>query len=111
MEYKYWLNEWLDNYIEPTAKTKTFIRYSEIVNQHLIPKLGKYLLIRLAITGSCIEQKKRYKPLYSVLCEIECEYDTSVLKKNKEDGLFKQIASYFTTTEMSAKDLFVECFS
>ena len=44
MKYKDWLKEWLDNYIEPTAKARTFSRYSEIVKQHLIPKLGNYEL-------------------------------------------------------------------
>ena len=42
MKYEKWLKEWLDNYIEPTAKARTFNRYSEIVKQHLIPKLGDY---------------------------------------------------------------------
>lgn len=44
MKYKDWLKEWLDNYIEPTVKTRTFSRYSEIVNQHITPKLGEYEL-------------------------------------------------------------------
>lgn len=44
MEYKVWLKEWLDNYIEPTAKERTFNRYSEIAEQHLIPKFGNYEL-------------------------------------------------------------------
>ena len=44
MKYKDWLKEWLDNYIEPTVKARTFSRYSEIVNQHIIPKLGEYEL-------------------------------------------------------------------
>ena len=42
MKYKDWLKEWLDIYIEPTSKERTFSRYSEIVRQHLIPKLGEY---------------------------------------------------------------------
>ena len=41
MKYKDWLQEWLDHYIEPTAKIRTYNRYSEIVVQHLIPKLGE----------------------------------------------------------------------
>lgn len=44
MKYKDWLKEWLDNYIEPTAKTRTLGRYSEIVNQHITLKLGEYEL-------------------------------------------------------------------
>lgn len=48
MKYKDWLKEWLDNYIEPTAKTRTFSRYSEIVEQHIIPKLGEFELDELS---------------------------------------------------------------
>ena len=47
MKYKDWLKEWLDNYIEPTAKTRTFSRYSEIVEQHIIPRLGELELDKL----------------------------------------------------------------
>ena len=41
MKYKDWLEEWLKNYIEPTVKARTFIRYSDIAKYHLIPKLGE----------------------------------------------------------------------
>ena len=38
MQYKEWLNEWLECYVKPTTKSKTYIRYSEIVRGHIIPK-------------------------------------------------------------------------
>ena len=41
MIYKTWLDEWLAHYIEPTAKSRTYSRYSEIVRQHILPKLGE----------------------------------------------------------------------
>ena len=41
MVYKTWLNEWLAHYIEPTAKSRTYSCYSEIVRQHILPKLGE----------------------------------------------------------------------
>ena len=44
MRYKDWLKEWLDHYIAPTVKVRTFSRYSEIVEQRLVPKLGEYKL-------------------------------------------------------------------
>ena len=44
MKYHEWLKEWHENYIEPTAKTRTFSRYSEIIKQHIIPRLGDYEL-------------------------------------------------------------------
>lgn len=47
MKYGDWLNTWLDNYVKPTAKYKTYIRYSEIVSQHISQRLGSYELNEL----------------------------------------------------------------
>ena len=44
MVYKEWLVEWLEIYIRPSLKEKTYIQYSDIVRLHLIPKLGDYEL-------------------------------------------------------------------
>lgn len=44
MFYKDWLADWLSNYIMPSAKDKTYSRYVDIVDHHLSPKLGDYLL-------------------------------------------------------------------
>lgn len=40
MKYKDWLDEWLYNYVKPTAKEKTYTRYVELVKQHVVPRLG-----------------------------------------------------------------------
>lgn len=42
MLYKEWLGEWLEHYVEPSVKPKTYQRYAEIVHNHLNPKLGDY---------------------------------------------------------------------
>ena len=52
----------------------------------------------------------KYTPLYTLLCGIGCEYAISILKKNKEDELFKNISSYFLSHNTSAKQLFTERF-
>ena len=44
MKYKEWLDVWFANYIEPSSKTKTCERYSEIIEKHLKVKLGEYEL-------------------------------------------------------------------
>ena len=44
MIYKQWLTEWLENYVKPTSKQKTYVRYSEIVTQHIVGGLGGYEL-------------------------------------------------------------------
>lgn len=47
MLYKYWLAEWLLNYVRPSVKDKTYNRYSDVVDHHLIPGLGDYELHEL----------------------------------------------------------------
>lgn len=42
MKYKEWLVEWLECYVKPSSKQKTYIRYSEIVSGHIIKALGGY---------------------------------------------------------------------
>lgn len=41
MKYKEWLQEWLKNYVKISAKQRTVSRYTEILNDHLIPSLGE----------------------------------------------------------------------
>lgn len=40
MKCKEWLEKWLKNYVEPTAKQRTYEKYSQIVNLHISPKFG-----------------------------------------------------------------------
>ena len=40
MIYKNWLNLWLENYIKPSAKVRTYERYSQIVRTHIDGKIG-----------------------------------------------------------------------
>lgn len=42
MKYRDWLNEWIEHYVKPSSKQKTYIRYSEIVSQHIVRSLGDY---------------------------------------------------------------------
>ena len=40
MKYIKWFNLWLDNYIKPSAKVRTYERYSQIVRTHIDGNLG-----------------------------------------------------------------------
>ena len=42
MKYSDWLKEWLECFVRPVCKGKTYISYSGIVNKYLVPKLGDY---------------------------------------------------------------------
>ena len=48
MQYQEWLREWLDIYIKPSSKNRTFCRYEEIICRRLIPQLGEYELEALS---------------------------------------------------------------
>lgn len=40
MKYKDWLIKWLENYIRPSVKVRTYERYKLIVEQHIKDKIG-----------------------------------------------------------------------
>lgn len=42
MKYSDWLDDWLINYVKPSSKLKTLIRYGEIINLHIKPRLGEF---------------------------------------------------------------------
>ena len=42
MKYKDWMKAWLENYVKPSLKQRTYKRYAEIVWGHIIPALGEY---------------------------------------------------------------------
>ncbi|HIT50092.1 MAG TPA: site-specific integrase [Candidatus Pelethenecus faecipullorum] len=40
MKYKNWLKVWLENYVKPVSKQRTYIRYQQVVLNHILPNLG-----------------------------------------------------------------------
>ena len=49
MKYKEWIKQWLDIYVKPSVKEKTYINYSTIARVHLIPEIGDYELDELTL--------------------------------------------------------------
>ena len=41
MIYKNWLNLWLENYVKPSNKERTYIRYEQLIRTHIVPKIGE----------------------------------------------------------------------
>ena len=40
MKYQHWLDIWLKNYVKPSAKERTYIRYEQLIRTHIAPKIG-----------------------------------------------------------------------
>ena len=49
MKYKTWLFDWLENYVKPSVKMRTYERYYQICALHIIPSLGKYILAEISV--------------------------------------------------------------
>lgn len=47
MKYIQWLAEWLEHYIKPSSKIRTYERYSQLVNLHIAPIIGEYEMSKL----------------------------------------------------------------
>mgnify|MGYP004682281941 CR=1 FL=1 len=48
MKYSEWLNIWLENYVKPTHKIRTFDLYRQMVEKKIAPYLGDYDMNELA---------------------------------------------------------------
>lgn len=54
MKYSEWLNIWLENYVKPTRKIRTFDLYRQMVEKKIAPYLGDYDMNELTpITIQC----------------------------------------------------------
>ena len=42
MKFKDWLSEWLEYYVKPRAKYRTYTNYKHQVDKHIVVKLGEY---------------------------------------------------------------------
>lgn len=40
MKYADWLKLWVHNYIKPSAKERTFVRYKQLIRTHIAPKIS-----------------------------------------------------------------------
>ncbi|MBE5732863.1 MAG: site-specific integrase [Clostridiales bacterium] len=49
MNYETWLNEWLESFIKPSCKKRTYERYQQVCTLHIIPALGEYETSALSV--------------------------------------------------------------
>ena len=48
MKYKDWLCVWLEHYVQPTAKSKTYEHYRYLSETHIIPYIGEWELTEIS---------------------------------------------------------------
>lgn len=50
MVYKQWCSEWLNCYVKPQVKERTYVKYSHVAKRHILPELGDFQLSELTTT-------------------------------------------------------------
>ena len=51
MKYKEWLEKWLNYYVRPYLKERTYQKYKSQVDLHIIPKIGDRDMADLSAVG------------------------------------------------------------
>lgn len=51
MKYREWLKIWLENYIKPCVRERTYMRYEQIIRIHIEPKIGDLQIKKNNIAG------------------------------------------------------------
>lgn len=54
MKYKLWIETWLELYVKPTCKIRSYEKYEQTVRIHIIPALGEYEMMEL--TAVCLQR-------------------------------------------------------
>ena len=62
MLYKEWVLDWLENYVQSSTKQRTYTRYKEIVEHHILPKIGELELFEITpyVLQSCVAEWLKY---------------------------------------------------
>lgn len=110
MKYKTWLRKWLILYVQPTVKEKSYVKYHQIVNTHLIPHLGEYELDDL----SAMVLQEFIVALSNYLAPNTINGIISVIKNSLKRAVTLEICSKEYTTcicrpKMHEKT--IECFT
>ncbi len=118
MKYIDWLHSWLEDYIRPSVKLRTYERYKLIVEQHIKEKIGEMelddlspLILQKFITGLLIDGNRRTgkglsaNTVNAVISVIQSSLKTAhVLELRKE-----YVAGKLKRPKLKEKP--VECFT
>jgi len=111
MKYKQWLAEWLNNYVRPSKKERTYQKYLKQVNNHIQPILGGYSLDELSAQ---VLQKFTVLLTDSGLAANTVKGIVSVLKLSVKCAVMSGITNVQCTDAIvcpKSKEKTIACFS
>ena len=118
MKYAEWLDIWLENYIKPSVKVRTYERYALIINKHISTDVGKCEISELS---ALVLQNFITKLLESGNCKTgnglsanSVNAIISVLQSSLQTAHLIGVANEYTANKIKRPKLIerpVECFS
>ena len=118
MKYAEWLNIWLENYIKPSVKVRTYERYALIIDKHISTDVGKCEISELS---ALVLQNFITKLLESGNCKTgnglsanSVNAIISVLQSSLQTAHLIGVANEYTANKIKRPKLIerpVECFS
>lgn len=111
MKYQNWLTDWLELYVKPTTKTRTYQKYKRQIEIHILPSLGNYKLEELsAIVLQRFVVKLTEKGLTANTANFIITLLKTSLKRAVQIGVIdKEFSSAIVRPK--AKEKQVHCFS
>ena len=111
MVYKQWCSEWLNCYVKPQVKERTYAKYCQLANSHILPELGDYHLDELStnVLQHFVNNMQNKGYASTTIHGLISLLKLSLVKAVELDIVDKEYSNYLSRPKAQTKR--VECFS
>ncbi len=111
MVYKNWSSEWLNCYVKPQVKERTYAKYCHLMNRHILPELGDYHLDELStrVLQQFVNKLRDDGFASATIHGMISLLKLSLIKAVELEIVDKEYTTYLSRPKIQTKR--VECFS
>lgn len=111
MVYKQWCSEWLNCYVKPQVKERTYAKYCQLANSHILPELGDYHLDELStnVLQHFVNKMQNIGYASTTIHGFISLIKLSLVKAVELNIVDKEYSNYLSRPKTKIKR--VECFS
>ena len=111
MVYKQWCSEWLNCYVKPQVKERTYAKYCQLAEDHILPEIGEYRLNELStnVLQQFINNMQNKGYASTTIHGLISLLKLSLVKAVELDIVDKEYSNYLSRPKAKTKR--VECFS
>ncbi len=111
MVYKQWCSEWLNCYVKPQVKERTYAKYCQLAEDHILPEIGEYRLNELStnVLQQFINNMQNKGYASTTIHGLISLLKLSLVKAVELDIVDKEYSNYLSRPKAQTKR--VECFS